>query len=88
MTHLQKIQHLENYLSQSDGSFADGFKTDILFYFNNDFTENNQDFHFLNAINTTLEIEQKIDFILSQFVLKFNPESETENDFIHYYLGS
>ena len=44
----------------------------------------------LNAYNpdTVEAIEQKIAFLLSQFVLKFDAEQETENDFIHYYIGS
>jgi len=88
MTHLQKIQHLENYLNQSNESYSDTFKEDILLYFNEDFTEENAQFEFLKELNSPEAIEQKIEFLLSQFVLKFDPESESESDFIHYYLHS
>ncbi len=86
MTQLQKINYLELLLNESNDSYADSFKTDILFYFNDDFTEENLQFHFLNQLETKDEIEKKLDFLLSQFVLKFDPVSETEFDFIHYYL--
>ncbi|RAR49886.1 hypothetical protein [Flavobacterium lacus] len=87
MTHLQKIQHLENYLNQSNESYSDTFKEDILLYFNQDFTEENSQFEFLKELGSPEAIEQKIEFLLSQFVLKFDAEQESENDFIYYYLG-
>lgn len=87
MTLLQKVQHLENYLHQYNDSYSDNFKADILFYFNQDFTEENSQFEFLKELQSKEAIEQKVDFLLSQFVLKFDSEQETEDDFIYYYLG-
>lgn len=86
MTLLQKIQHLENYLKQFKNSYSDNFKADILLYFNEDFTEENSQFAFLKELNSKEAIEQKVDFLLSQFVLKFDDDQESEDDFIHYYL--
>ncbi len=88
MTHLQKIQHLKHILNQSNDSYSDTFKADILIYFDEDFTEENPQFQFLNELNTQEAIEQKTAFLLSQFTLKFDFEQETENDFIHHYLGN
>ncbi|HBI00103.1 MAG TPA: hypothetical protein PLL09_08115 [Flavobacterium sp.] len=87
MTLLQKIQHLESYLHQSNESYSDTFKADILLYFNEDFTEENPQFEFLKELQSKEAIEQKVDFLLSQFVIKFDSEQETEDDFIHYYLA-
>lgn len=87
MTLLQKIQHLENYLKQFKNSYSDNFKGDILCYFNEDFTEENTQFEFLKELNSKEAIEKKVDFLLSQFILKFDLDQETEDDFIHYYLG-
>lgn len=86
MTLLQKINYLKLLLNETDDSYADSFKTDILFYFDDDFSEENLQFHFLNQLEIKDEIEKKLDFLLSQFVLKFDPDIETEFDFIHYYL--
>jgi hypothetical protein len=83
---LEKIQHLENYLYQEEQNFADSFKCDIAFYFNEDFTEENQRLSFLKNLNSIQEIETFVENLTSQFVLKFYPEGETENDFIHEYL--
>ena len=87
MTLLQKVQHLESYLNQSNDSYSDTFKADILCYFDEDFTEENPQFEFLKELSNKVAIEQKVDFLLSQFVLKFNSDQETEDDFIYYYLG-
>ena len=50
MTLLQKINYLKLLLNKPDDSYADSFKTDILFYFNDDFTEGNLQFNFLNQL--------------------------------------
>lgn len=88
MTFLQKINHLEKYLNQVEENYADSFKQDIIIYFNEDFSEENQQLIFLNNLNTTEEIESLIDNLTSQFVLKFDENQESENDFIHDYLSS
>ncbi|GEC79393.1 hypothetical protein [Flavobacterium aquatile] len=82
-----KIHHLENYLNKVEQNYADSFKQDILIYFNEDFSEENQQLIFLNNLNTTEEIEALIDNLTSQFVLKFDENQESENDFIHDYLS-
>ena len=88
MTRLQKILNLKHLLHQSNNSYSDTFKADILIYFNEDFTEENPQFHFLQNLNSKEAIDKKIEFLLSQFTLKFDSEQETENDFIHHYLGN
>lgn len=87
MTFFEKIQYLETFLNLPEQNYADSFKQDILIYFNEDFSEENQQLIFLNNLNTTEEIESLIDNLTSQFVLKFDENQESENDFIHDYLS-
>ncbi|WP_395063300.1 hypothetical protein [Flavobacterium sp.] len=84
---LDKIQHLENYLYQEEQNYADSFKSDIAFYLDEDFSEENQKLSFLNKLSTIQEIETFIDQLTSKFIMKFDPEGESENDFIDYYLN-
>jgi hypothetical protein len=86
MTFLQKIQAFESYLNLPEQRYADSFKQDIIICFEEDFTKNNEELEFLNNLNTKEEIENFIDKLTSRFVMKFDSEFETENDFIHDYL--
>lgn len=81
----EKIQHLENYLSQSNENYADSFKEDI-FMFIDDFTNQNKLLSFLNNINSLEEIENWVDKLCSRIVLKFDSEGEEINDFIYDYM--
>ena len=82
----RKIEILERVLNENGTTYADSFKSDIIMYFDEDFTINNCNLLFLNKINTKEEIENFINKITSDFVMKFDNESETENDFIHNYI--
>jgi hypothetical protein len=86
MTFVQKIKNLESYLNLPEQSYADSFKQDIIIYFEEDFTENNEELEFLNNLNTKEEIVNFVDKLTSRFVMKFDSEIETENDFIYDYL--
>ena len=86
MTFFEKIQHLETCLNLPKENYADSFKQDVAIYFNEDFTENNKELEFLNNLNTKEEIVYFVDKLTSRFVMKFDSEFETENDFIHDYL--
>ena len=87
MTFIQKIHHLENHLNKVEENYDDSFKQDITMYFNEDFSEENQELNFLNNLNTKEEIETFVDNLTSQFVLKFDEKQESENDFIQDYLS-
>ena len=87
MTLSEKIQYLKNLLYQPEENYADSFKQDIILYFENDFTRENIQMQFLNQLNTVEEIKNWVEFITSQFVLKFDTEQESEKDFIDYYLS-
>ena len=87
MTFFEKIHHLKNYINQVEENYADYFKQDIAIYFNEDFSEENQEFNFLHNLNTKEEIETFVDNLTSQFVLKFDENQESENNFIHEYLS-
>ena len=86
MTLLHKIKFLENLLNQEEQNFADSFKQDIILYFNEDFSEENEELSFLNKLNSKEEIENFINKLNSRFVMKFDANGESENDFIHDYI--
>ena len=81
----EKIQHLENYLSQSNENYADSFKEDIVIFLD-DFTNQNKLLSFLNNLNSLEEIENWVDNLCSRLILKFDSEGEEINDFIYDYL--
>lgn len=81
----EKIQHLENYLSQPNKNYADSFKEDIIMFID-DFTDQNELLSFLNNIDSLEEIENWADKLCSRIILKFDSEGEEINDFIYDYL--
>lgn len=81
----EKIQHLENYLSQLNENYADSFKQDIIMFIDK-FTDQNKLLSFLNKIDSLEEIESWVDKLCSRIVLKFDSEREEINDFIYDYI--
>lgn len=81
----KKIQHLENYLSQTNENYADSFKEGIIMFID-DFTDQNKLLSFLNNIDSLEEIENWVDKLCSRIILKFDSEGEEINDFIYDYL--
>ena len=81
----EKIQQLENYLSQPNENYADSFKEDIAIFID-DFTDQNELLSFLNNINSLEEIENWVDKLCFRIVLKFDSEGEEINDFIYDYI--
>lgn len=88
MTLPQKILHLQQILLQPEENYADSFKADIIMYFNDDFSAANNQFEFLNHLNSQQDIQNWVALVTSKFVLKFNPDEESENDFIAFYTTS
>lgn len=86
MVFKRKIEILEGALNETSNTFADSFKSDIIMYFDEDFTIKNSNLFFLNKLETKEEIENFINNITSHFVMKFDKEFETEEDFIHDYI--
>lgn len=86
MTLNNKIEILKRQLNQSESNYADSFKADIIMYFDEDFSEENEELSFLNKLNSKEEIENFINKLTSRFVMKFDADGESENDFIHDYL--
>lgn len=80
-----KIYYLEAYLNKSQDNYADSFKTDILFFFD-ELNEDNQRLIFLNKIESFVEIEHWVDGLTSRIILKFDEETEQLNDFIADYI--
>lgn len=81
----EKIQHLENYLSQPNENYADSFKEDIVMFIDN-FTDQNKLLIFVNKFNSIEEIENWVDILCSRIILKFDSEGEEINDFIYDYI--
>jgi hypothetical protein len=86
MKRLEKIKVLENYLIQEPENYRDSFKTDIYLFFNEDFSGGNPLLGFMDSFNDQSEIENWVDFVTSQIVLKFDEEVEPIGDFIGEYL--
>ena len=83
---LEKIECLEQLLNQTEENYADTFKADITMFFDDNFSEENLQLLFLDNLNSEQEIENWVDKLTSRFVMKFDSEFETENDFIYNYL--
>lgn len=88
MTLLEKILYLEDFLNGDDDNYADSFKTDILFFFD-DFSESNFMFEFLEKINSKDEIENWVNKLTSRIVMRLDDEQETVSDLIadYFYNG-
>ncbi len=80
-----KIIFFQSYLKFED-NYADTFKADITMFFEDNFSEENSQLLFLDNLNSEQEIENWVDKLTSRFVMKFDSEFETENDFIYNYL--
>lgn len=85
MTLSEKISFLENFLYREEENYADSFKTDILFFFD-DFNESNPGLSFLEKLNTEVEIEKWVNKLTSRIVMKLDNQLETTSDFIADYL--
>lgn len=86
----QKIEVLKAYLLDVKDNYADSFKTDVLYYFDefNNIEKHKGVFNFLNELNTKDEIHNLIDSLTSKIVLKFNEDEEQLSDFIFYSINS
>lgn len=86
MTLLKKIEYLEQLLNQTEENYADTFKADIIMFFDDNFSEENSQIQFLDNLSSKQKIKNWVDELTSRFVMKFDSEFETENDFIYNYL--
>ncbi|MDR9418350.1 hypothetical protein [Gracilimonas sp.] len=86
MTHEQKIRVLESCLNEEPKNYRDSFKPDLFLFFNEDFSVDNLRMDFLHHFESTSEIEQWVNFVCSQIVLKFDEEVESLGDFVGEYL--
>ncbi len=60
----QKITYFKEYLSIKNDNFGDEIKQEIMFYY-----ENNNDFAFLEKLNSYPQITEKIEFLVSKIIL-------------------
>jgi hypothetical protein len=80
-----KIIFFQSYLKVEE-NYADTFKADITMFFDDDFSVENSQLQFLRTLNTEQEIKNWVDKLTSRFVMKFDSELESEDDFIYDYL--
>ncbi len=84
LSHSGKIFYLKQILSAKAEHYADNYKTDILFFFD-DFSESNPFFGFLNKINTKEEINQWVDKLTSRIVM--HEEDDLVSEIISDYYS-
>lgn len=82
-----KIKVLKAYLSDIKDNYADSFKTDIAFYFNEFEDIQKIDFEFLDELNSQEDIYQWVDNLTSKIVMKFDENEEQLSEFIFYALN-
>jgi hypothetical protein len=80
-----KISILENYLFQINDNYADSFKIDIALFLGV-FETHNSNLNFLNNLSSNSEIENWVNKLTSNIVLRFNEDEEQLSDFIYYAL--
>ena len=86
MTYKEKIRVLESYLNEEPKNYRDSFKPDLYLFFNEDFSVKNPFLEFLNNFEKRAEIEEWVDFVTSQIVLKFDEEFEQIGDFVGEFV--
>lgn len=86
MTLTEKIRVLKSYLNESPNNYRDSFKPGISLFFNDDFSDDNPLFDFLNHFQNNSDIESWVDLVTSQIVLKFDEDVETLGDFIGEFI--
>jgi len=86
MTRSEKAEILKNCLSGSPENYRDTFKTDMYLFFDEDFTMDNPFLKFLDSFENRNEIENWVDVVASQIVLKFDEEFEEVGDFIGEFI--
>lgn len=82
----EKISYLEHSLNKTEENYADSFRTDILFFFD-DFNAKNTKFQFLNNLHSFNEIESWITKLTSRIVIKEDDLEVNEIIYDYYELG-
>jgi hypothetical protein len=82
----EKISYLQHTLNKVGENYADSFRTDILFFFD-DFNTKNTKLQFLNSIQSINEIEQWITKLTSRIVMKEDDLEVNEIISDYYELG-
>ncbi len=82
----EKISYLQQSLNKIEENYADSFRTDILFFFD-DFNVKNSKFQFLNKLHSCNEIESWITKLTSRIVMKEDDLEVNEIISDYYTLG-
>lgn len=87
LNYKDKIETLNAYLLDVKNNYADSFKTDIFFYFNEFEDIHSVDFKFLHELNSKEDIHNWVDNLTSKIIMKFNENEEQLSEFIFYALN-
>lgn len=71
----EKIAYLKKYLHKKEANFKDGYKVDIVFFFD-EFSSQNPMFTFLENLNTKKEISDWVEKLTSRIVMKYDDETD------------
>lgn len=82
----EKISYLQHSLNKVGENYADSFRADILFFFD-DFNTKNTKLQFLNTIQSINEIEHWITKLISRIVMKEDDLEANEIIFDYHELG-
>lgn len=70
---IEKIEYLKKYLEIKKDNYGDEMKDELLFCF----FENNYSINFLNNLKTKVDIENKVEFLVSKMILHENEDGLT-----------
>jgi len=79
LSYEDKIEIIKQYLEIKNGNYSDFMKEELYFHF----IENDNDCSFLSSIETKVEIERKIDFLVSKMII--HEHEEGLNEIINHY---
>lgn len=81
LTFEEKIKLFENILTEKKGGYGDRMRDEIHFYF----FENERGFEFIKKLNTQIEIEAKVEFVVSKMII--HEHEDGLDNIIEYHLG-
>lgn len=89
LTFSEKIDVLKAYLEDEKDNYADSFKSDIYFFFNEfeDLDEIEHRLGFLKTLHTTEDIQNWVDHLTSRIVLKYDEDEMELSEFLFLEVG-
>lgn len=82
LSYADKIKFFKSYLEKENGNYSDTMKNEMYNYF----FENDSELKFLNDFKTKIDIENKIEQVVSRMILHEHEEG-LENIIFHQFYG-